>query len=341
MKKITVLLAAFAVFAACSRDVTPEPELVTLQMNILPGSSTKADVTGHDDTTLEKVQVLVFDKNGNLETATDNVDFGTSISMSVVPGTKTIWAVGNETYKLFVSNLNDLMYHRYCLEDENFSKFIMSDSKENISVTTSGQLNFGLKRLACKIVIDKIVRQFNQAAYGEIPLVIKKIYLSNVCDRADVAAQSIIGDSYNVQMGIIGNLDASLKAKIVDDGLDITLFDGDDHTATHTFYAYPNGATDDAFGGENFSPRRTRLVLECLYNGALCYYPITLPAESGSGRGTLDRNTVYHISSLILTRPGSPDPDVPADEVSSIQNCTFNITCSPWDGNVSYTETFN
>jgi hypothetical protein len=48
------------------------------------------------------------------------------------------------------------------------------------------------------------------------------------------------------------------------------------------------------------------------------YYPITLPA--------LESNKSYEIEELILTRPGSDDPDKPV----SIQECTFQINVLGW-----------
>ena len=152
----------------------------------------------------------------------------------------------------------------------------------------------------------------------------------------------MVPQTFCVQKGVIGNLYSATKALIVDEGLNAVLYDSDSHDVVHTFYAFPTGTTDDHFGGSSFSARRTRLIVECEYNGSTCYYPITLPGlNPDSSRGVLERNKVYTITNLTLTRPGSPDPDTPGDQVSSIQTCTFNITVQPWINGQTYTETFS
>ena len=85
------------------------------------------------------------------------------------------------------------------------------------------------------------------------------------------------------------------------------------------------------------SPRRTRLVLECDYGGRTCYYPVSLPKDPSA---VIERNKVYHISLLKLTKPGSLTPDDPNTEVASTIGFTVNIQVSDWEGDTSYTEEY-
>ncbi len=343
MKKIVCLFAAAAALLACSKDElreNPETSKVTLKMNVLP-LGTKAYVTEGADLALDKVQVMVFNGAGALEASTDLVTAGSSLQLDIEPGQKTICAVGNVPSKCTPGSLSELYAQEYSLSSNSPSKLIMS-AFESMMVKQSGTINLSLERLACKIVLDEIMRSFSEAAYDELPLTIKRIYLSNVAAVADLSASGGVPGSFVVEKGVIGNLSAAYKALLVDEGLNQVLYDNDSYNVVHTFYAYPNGVTDDEFGGDSFHARRTRLVVECEYNGAVCYYPITLPGlEPGNYRGTLERNKVYHITNLTLTRPGAPDPDVPTGEVSSIQTCTFSISAEPWSTGHTYTETFS
>ena len=221
---------------------------------------------------------------------------------------------------------------------------MISASGSNVyscSGSRSGLIEITLDRLACKIVLEKIVRNFSEPLYADLPLTVKRIFLSNVSAVANLTADAGIPSSFIVQKGVIANLSAAEKALLVDEGLNSVLYDGQSYETVHTFYAYPNGVPTDEFGGNTFHARRTRLVVECEYNGNTCYYPITLPGVQNNNRGPLERNKVYRITTLTLTRPGSPNPDEPDDQVSSIQTCTFSVTVEPWSTGHTYTETFS
>ena len=89
------------------------------------------------------------------------------------------------------------------------------------------------------------------------------------------------------------------------------------YSTAHSFYAYPNPTVDDAEGG-SWSARHTRLVIKVTLGTDVYYYPITLPA--------LEANKSYEIDELILTRPGSDNPDKPV----SFQDCTFQVNVVGW-----------
>lgn len=91
-------------------------------------------------------------------------------------------------------------------------------------------------------------------------------------------------------------------------------------------YAYPN-PTESRFengiyiGDEagEWSIRPTRLVIETTLDGTKYYYPITLPA--------LESNKTYEIENLVITRPGSDDPDIPV----VVYDVPFKISILGWE----------
>ena len=105
-----------------------------------------------------------------------------------------------------------------------------------------------------------------------------------------------------------------------------------------------NPATPAIFGpvgGDTWSPRHTKLVIETEYAGKTYYYAIPI-AGNGSGLtykklgsaeddGTayagIKANYSYQIEELVLTRLGSTNPDEPTVE----SNVNFNITVQNWN----------
>ena len=101
-----------------------------------------------------------------------------------------------------------------------------------------------------------------------------------------------------------------------------------DLAVENAMYAYPNPTQSDNLEGSTgmykgpeggpWSIRPTRLVIEATLDGQLYYYPITLPS--------LEYNKSYEISNLVITRPGSDDPDMPVVGF----DVPFHITVNDW-----------
>jgi len=140
-------------------------------------------------------------------------------------------------------------------------------------------------------------------------------------------------------MGEIDSESQEVAHLTIDSGIDAELTNGSTYSTQHTFYVFHNPYTIDKIG-TTWNPRRTRLVVECDYNGRTCYYPVTLPQKIGTDRGVLTGNKCYHITLLTLTRPGSTSPEDPDQEVSSEIDVTVKIEVADWENETAYTETF-
>lgn len=125
-----------------------------------------------------------------------------------------------------------------------------------------------------------------------------------------------------------------------------------DSEIASTFYVMPNDVSWDAanpaawasfgpIGGDAWSPRHTKLVVEVEYASKTYYYSIPI-AENGNGAtykhlgaanddGSLYQgikaNKSYEINELVLTRLGSTNPDEPT--VDAYAN--FNISVQDWN----------
>ena len=343
MKKCTFFFAAALVLLAtsCNGDLSPEENparRVNLTVNV-DAPYTRATVTEGLDMTLKNFQVFVFSDGGKFEDSSSLIIESSQVSMSIIPGNKRIWVLANLNQALSGITRESALINRVTSLSSNvFDKFIMSGSEQQI-VTVDKELTVSVQRLACKVVLDKITRDFTNKSYAEVPMKIKRIYMSNVVGDCDYGCSMTPTIWYN-KLGVVdATISSEVRNLILDEDINTDLPDGSSYEHTHTFDVYPNPTTTDTYVAP-WSPRHTRLVIECEYNNQTCYYPITIPKANGSDLGVMTRNTEYHIGELILKRPGSIDPDKPTDEVSSKINATFTITISPWGGGGSYTEQF-
>ncbi len=334
-----VTAACAAVLAiSCTKDIDfiePQPQTVPLTVNV--GTViTRAKVNGTEDMTLKNVQVIVFNDKGKLEKSSNLASNTTSLTLDVLPGKKTVWAVANIASKInesAIPSIADLSSKIYDLENNAIDKLSMSGFAEKTVSIENCSMELLVKHMACKVVLDGVKRSFTNPDYSVIPLTIKKIFLSNVAGKCSFGCEGEVPSLWYNQLGIIpSSLPAAVKALTVDDALSISLPEGESYNSTHTFYAFPNPCTDLVFGG-SWSPRPTRLVLECDYGGNTCYYPITIT-------GPLVRNKVYHISMLTLKKPGSTSPDDPNTEVSSTISFVVQIRVADWEGDNAYAEEF-
>lgn len=337
MKKRIIAIAALAavVFPSCQGDYSAEPEepqKVTLNVS-LGGADTKAKIGGStQDMTFSNAQIFVYNKLGKLEAKSGPVTTKDGISLSIIPGTKTIWALVNApTMSLDLGTSETPESKKSLLSDNALNKLVMSGSK-SVSVTSSTSVSVEVKHIAAKIVLDKITRAFTDVNLAEVPMTLKKVYMSNVAADCDYACSGAAPTVWNCKLGVFDN-PIQNGALIVDTGLSEPLAEGATYSIAHTFYVYPNPTTQDSTS-DTWSPRKTRLVLECEYNGKTSYYPITINTD------TIERNKVYHITGLTLKRPGSQNSEKKDPMVSSEVNCTFGVTVSNWENEEPYSEEF-
>lgn len=338
----TLAAAAFAALAltACSRDEAPvrvaEPEY-TLKVNVgIPATRAVIAPGNTDDMQAHTVQVFVYNAAGELEKTSGMKDYGTEVSLTISPGLKTVWALVNAPLESGPASLTAFPVTSTPLSANTPSSLVMSGS-ETVTVTGNDNITVNVRHIAAKVVLDKVTRSFTNGSYAGIPMTLKGIFMSNVVAASDYGVTGAVPSEWICKQGLLASPPVCADL-LADYPLDGDLGEGKTYSVAHTFYVYPNPVEEDS-DAEEWCARKTRLVLECDYNGRTCYYPVTIPG-SESGAGVIQRNKVYHITGLTLTRPGSTDPDSKYPEVSSDVNCTFQITVSDWEQDYSYSESF-
>ena len=215
-----------------------------------------------------------------------------------------------------------------------------------ISVTVS--------RVVARVRLKKITRKFSSSALnGELKVV--DVYMSNVVGSYGLdgtvknAADNIWWNKYAYEAahepypGYI-SVDAAMNQwlhktpatpQVIASNASIEDLD-------YVFYVMPNQvAYNTADGGDEWAPRRTKLIIEVQYTpigGTAKTYYYTIPiceqdtypelaAEDADSYKGLNANTSYDITELELTRLGSTNPDEPVVAA----DVTLEITVAPWD----------
>ena len=340
--RFALILAASAAALAplsCSRDISPvraSQQECSLTVNVGVPSSRAVIPSGNtDDMAVNSVQVFVYDSGGALEKSSGKVVGGSEITLSISPGEKTVWVLVNAPETTGAASLDAFPVMSSALSDNSLTSLVMSGSG-TVSVSGNSSITVLVSHIAAKIVLDQVTRHFTNTYYSGIPMTLKGIYMSNVA--ADYGYTGTGPSEWICKQGVLSD-PVDCAALLADMSLDAPLNEGETYSVQHTFYVYPNPVQNDS-DATTWCPRKTRLVLKCDYNGRDCYYPVTIPGEAAEGSGTIERNKVYHISGLTLTRPGSTSTDSKDPEVSSDVNCTFSVTVSNWDDDISYTENF-
>lgn len=310
--------------------------------NIVETKATGISTGLSADKKIKSLIVIIFDENGNTElahqAAADEIAAG-ECEVKVTVGIKTIWAVANAS-PILCSKINsafkknDLKGVISNLADDNTiasstASLLMvgniggNDGTVNVIVPSSGSpcasCSISLRRLVSKVAIQKITNAIESPLIWKgADLKVKKIYLINS------VVKSKLGDSYNPT----SNSDFVNQMKWNGAAPDILLDDfssspvqisnGNAYSKTYAYFTYPNSVTTDKHtvkGEDSFSPRFTRLALECeLLKGDAkqsTYYSVSLPG--------LEANKVYTITNLKVLREGSPygpDDDRRVDEVA-------------------------
>ena len=211
-----------------------------------------------------------------------------------------------------------------------------------------------VSRTVARVRLAKITRNFASSALtGELK--VTKVYMSNV-----VGSYGLDGTTKNAASNIWWNkyaydnttphepypgyiaFDTAMNPWLYNDVEDYTIAQGaSDSEHAYVFYVMPNQVPYNAADGGTgeWAPRRTKLVVECLYTpegGTAKTYYYTIPiceqdtypditdAESYAG---LNANTSYDITDLVLTKLGSTNPDEPV--VSATVELTLQV--APWD----------
>ena len=285
------------------------------------------------ESAVTNLQVLVYNASGNL-VAYAGANSGT-VSATVPLGIAghTVYAVTNVPDDLSLcSTPSSLTSKVSYLKDNSAAGLQMIGSVSNQTFTSASTVNVEVRRFAAKVEIDEITCAFTAAAFRSQEFSVTGVYLINVNGTCPYSQVPAAGTWYNKMQYESGECNALISDKLSSPvRIQTTSGQVTPYTTKHYFYCYANPTTTDAHRG-NWSPRRTRLVVETRLGSHVYYYPIDIV---GTGN-ILNLNTSYTVTKLTVTGPGVDHPDDLLDNGT----VNFTVTVKDWETGFSKTVTY-
>ena len=319
------VLAAMVSFASCTKMAEAEQpqnndDLYDIVFKI-PTEETKT-TNGISDSNISSLQLYVFKTDGTIENSVYLTN-ATTVSLKCTQGQKDIIAVANAPKLQNVSNYSELKSRTTTLAKNSTSNLIMVGITKAV-IQSGTTVTVPVKRAAAMILVNKVLVNFSHEYYNTLPFKLKKIMISNVPGDLSLDGTSTPTLWHN-KMGVTDSNDNSVLSLIMDDQIDYSLTSLNPYTTEHKFLCYPNPTTSDANGG-TWSARKTRIVICTTLDGKDYYYPITI--------NKVESNKKYSLS-LLITRPGSEDPDIPI----STLDAQIQVNIEEWGTGATLSET--
>lgn len=324
MKKTIIIIAAIivaAIISSCTKPSCPSCDEGLSKVTLsLQSYTTRSDIvtTQEEDNKINSVDVFIFHNTAPESPEYQKLDAykrftGSELSdltLTATTGPKTICIIVNEHTGLF-KGATDLTAFRKLvsnLKDELVGSFTMyGEKEETLGVTTSVAMT--VTRLISKVEVKSIKTKFAGTPYDGMTLSNIKLYLVNahaqkiIYNNASSPATPLV---YNSTKLVGEDANATTEANLIyqpltgtinDTGLDKQFF----------FYCYSN-ETDQ-------TETCTKLVLQADLDGITYYYPILINQDKygylpETGYKGIRQNSTYSYS-ITVTRPGSPDPNIP------------------------------
>ena len=277
-------------------------------------------------------------------------------------GTYQVWAVcnyatsGNAAFTPSgVSTLSALQAKTLSLVGNSRSNLLMAGGAEmTFDASTTGTQSIPVARLVCKSGAERVTVNMSEDYWKTKTFVLKGMYLTNVNTvtkiGSDYSSASNLdwtqGRWYNTMgwhrsnygyyngSGNSSGSNSGLDALTGETSINATISgNGGVHSTAHYFYFYPNPVTasqdhrSTTWGSGTNRYRRTRLVLECTFDGTTCYYTVSLPEST--------RNNTYIASNVTISKPGSLDPEFEDPDAVTV---VWSTDTQGWEGPVNVSE---
>ncbi len=356
MRKLFAIAAIVAVAAtACNKMDQRAPkmpavkgEATNVSFNVkggfAPTRATEAGITAEN--TVNTVDIFVFFNDGG--TYDGQIDaYGhftaTTGTVKATTGARLVYAVVNSEYdQATLSAITDLATFNAKVVNLGTQKkgaaapytldnFTMIGSKSASLVAGDNAVTINVDRVAARVRVKKITRNMDSPARQAQAFVVTDMYISNavIKDEYDLGYSPVAADFVNQQGVLSSPEDHALwlhrtgfgggsGQAIVDEH--VTASSSWDCSAEANYmYTLPNSVDTDNDGTDAvFAPSTTKLIIKATLNGDVMYFAIPL--------GEIRANYSYDIEELVITRPGSDDPD----KQTLVANVNYTISVNPW-----------
>lgn len=325
MRKIAFLAAVAATLCtvACNKNMDApvnevpgeagnqtEQTLHPLTIKIKGDAETKAtSITPSNEVKVNSLQVIAF-KN-NVKDVYGSITNNDEITIQCADGGRTVWAVVNGPDISAVNTPTELQAVMCTLSDWSLDNFVMTGSTW-VELPSTETAEIEVTRMASRIVLKKITRDFTVATEGAKTMTISRIQLGDVVMKNNLGGTYVPSAQTDWEF-TKGSWRSGATAFF--DNLNVSLSDDDSYETAHTFYVFPNPTVDDS-ASTTWCPRRTHLIVQVDLDGTTEYYVIPLPV--------LERNKSYEIDELTLTKHGASNP------YTYFQDASFEVSVKAW-----------
>ena len=342
------MAAIAAIVCSCEpeNDCLPCQEEKTATLNVSldfeDDTQTKATsyVTSQPyETTVNNVQILVFDSTGALNAYVDADKSVAGITINTTAGSKTVWAVVNGPDLSSVTTAAVLSSKAIDLGDNSTTAsagFVMAGSTTCTVSSSTTTAIITVNRFVSRVALAKVTNSLPDS-YGS--LTVNNVTLTNVVGNQNLAGAATASTWYNK----MGRKDGATASNQIIDGstylashptltfksVESSVASGASHTPTtpYLFYTFPNSTSNDVTGwATSFTARKTRLVVAATIGGKKYYYPVVIDTPS--------RNNAYTVE-LTITGLGSTEPDKPVEKGT----INASVTVEGWATGSIYNET--
>ena len=342
------MAAIAAIVCSCEpeNDCLPcqEEKTATLNVSLDFENDTQTKATSYVtsqtyETSVNNVQILVFDSTGALNAYVDADKSVAGITINTTAGSKTVWAVVNGPDLSSVTTAAVLSSKAIDLGDNSTTAsagFVMAGSTTCTVSSSTTTAIITVNRFVSRVALAKVTNSLPDS-YGS--LTVNNVTLTNVVGNQNLAGAATPSTWYNK----MGRKDGATASSQIIDGssylascptltfksISSSVANGSSLTPStpYLLYCYPNSTTTDATGwASSFTARKTRLVVTATISGTKYYYPVVID--------TPQRNTAYTVE-LTITGLGSTDPDKPVQKgtISAI------VSVQGWASGAVYEET--
>ena len=309
MKNVFIIVAASALAAVgCAKENVCQEAVGSKTVSV--AMMTKVTDLS-DEAKVNTLQIFLFRENGVLEGYKSVTAANASFDCST--GTKDIAAVVNAPEIKDVKTFQALKEKISDLKDNSVGAFVMYGTKRQQISEAATSVSIDVSRLVSRVSITQITNSFELEQYRQSKFELKRIYLVNVAGNKEYGGTAEATSWYNK-----GKLDEQGEAlHLISTGNieNSELNYSSVYKTAHYFYCYPNSATEENAQSMRQSP--TRLVVELAIDGAVYYYPVTIP--------DIDSNHSYNVK-LNIKRLGSLAPDIPVE----FETAGFTINVKDW-----------
>ena len=274
----------------------PDGGLYNVVLSVSSGSPSTRVSSGAEEERINTVDFYLFDSGAGTLASGGHARTSSSdpVVMRLPEGEYDCYAVVNshlsESDLASVGSLEALSALTGRLADESVTSFCMVGHTDKVSVPKEGLVTIPVLRQVARVVLKGVMVSLREpyASYG---LTVNGVYMTNVVPTLPYSMERGIPEA-STWFNPMGYVSSAADHLIHEDGMD---------APEVWFYVMPNPVADDTRGGDVFSPRYTRLVIDANIGGQRTYYPIDIP--------DIRSNHSYEVTGLVITGPGADTPE--------------------------------